>query len=58
MNTLAIQFFELASKMEALRDKYRTLPPGRHQHCTVYRVKRTKVRAHFRKSYLAVRIAR
>lgn len=58
MKTLAEKFFELAARMEALRNRFRSLPPGRHQHCTVYRVKRTKVRAHVRKSYLAVRIAR
>lgn len=58
MNALAEHFFSLAAKMEALRDRLRSLPPGRHQHCTVYRVKRTKVRAHIRKSYLAVRIVR
>lgn len=43
-------------RLAELLDKYRTKAPGQYPNATVYRVRRTRVHAHWRRAHVAVRL--
>jgi len=50
------QILQLQIKMAKEKERYRALESGHYDGVTVYRCKKTKVKAHHRKAFTAVRV--
>lgn len=47
---------ELIARLDRYKNRFRSKAPGQYPNATVYRVRRTRIHAHWRRAHVAVRL--